>query len=207
MDVRNLFYTLTGDYTFSGEHERQQEAWAVLQRSYGSKFRHYHNFEHIRSMLTYLEPVWEELKMAADLQLAVIYHDVAYDPVATHNEEESARLARMALQTLQFPMERVDRIVKHILTTKDHEIGDEIDAAFLVDADLAILGEASPRYDWYKQQIRLEYAMFDEAVYRAGRRRVLQNFIDRKWIYHTANFRDRFEQQARANLKSEIRSL
>lgn len=206
MGVRNLYYELTSVYSLV-DPKVQDAAWELIQRCYDSKFRYYHNFKHIESVLAHLTPFWEDITEHDDIQLAIIYHDVAYDPVATDNEEQSAAIARDNLLALNFPPERIDRIVEQILATKGHQGSQQEDTNFLLDADLAILGEPPTKYNWYCQQIRLEYAMFADPVYRTGRRRVLQNFLDRDWIYHTSHFRRRYERQAKANIEQEIRSL
>ena len=206
MGVKNLYYELTSAYSLV-DAKVQDAAWELIQRCYTSKFRYYHNFEHIESILAHLAPFWKDISAQEDIQLATIYHDVAYDPVATDNEEQSAALARENLLALNFPCERIDRISAQILATKDHRGSQQADVNFLLDADLAILGQSPSKYDWYCQQIRLEYAMFTEPVYRAGRRRVLQNFLDCEWIYYTSHFRDKYERQAKTNIAREIRSL
>ncbi|MGO1522052.1 MAG: HD domain-containing protein [Sphingobacterium sp.] len=206
MDVKNLYYELTSVYR-SADSKVQDSAWEIIQRCYGSKFRYYHNFDHIESMLAHLAPIWEAINALADIQLAVIYHDVAYDPVATDNEEQSAAIARDSLFALNFPSERIDRITQQILATKTHQESRQADTNFLLDADRAILGEPPSKYNWYCQQIRLEYTMFADPIYRTGRRRVLQNFLDQDWIYYTPHFRQRYEQQAKTNIAREIRSL
>ena len=77
----------------------------------------------------------------------------------------------------------------------------------LLDADLAILGAASDEYDRYAAAIRREYAWVDENAYRAGRSQVLQGFLHRPCIFHTADWAARAENPARCNLQREIDAL
>lgn len=49
--------------------------------------------------------------------------------------------------------------------------------------------------------------MYPDAAYRQGRKQVLQHFLSREHIYHTPLMRGQLEQQARQNLKQEMRLL
>ena len=76
----------------------------------------------------------------------------------------------------------------------------------MLDVDLAILGAAPGRFDEYERQIRAEYAHVPEAEFRAGRRKVLQGFVERERIYVTDAFHDALEARARANLQRSLAS-
>jgi predicted metal-dependent HD superfamily phosphohydrolase len=77
----------------------------------------------------------------------------------------------------------------------------------LLDADLAVLGADEAAYDRYAAAIRREYAWVPEDRYRAGRARVLEDFLGRPQVYHTAAMRSRAEDRARANLRREVAAL
>jgi predicted metal-dependent HD superfamily phosphohydrolase len=64
-----------------------------------------------------------------------------------------------------------------------------------------------PGHDHYAAAIRREYAWLPEARYRTGRIAVLQQFLQRRFIYHTGPMRQEREEQARKNLVSEIARL
>ena len=53
-----------------------------------------------------------------------------------------------------------------------------------------ILGTRAAVFDAYEQQIRAEYQSVPEPQFRANRRRILQGFLARERIYHTALFFD-----------------
>ncbi len=59
----------------------------------------------------------------------------------------------------------------------------------------------------YDRAIREEYHWVAEADYRAGRARILERFLSRPAIYHTAYFREQFEAQARLNLERTVAAL
>ena len=95
-----------------------------------------------------------------------------------------------------------------ILATKHTgDVPDTPDAAAFLDADLAILGAAEARYARYAADIRKEYEWVPEEPYRAGRRAVLEGFLERERIYRTAVMFDEGEGAARRNLPAEIDRL
>ena len=100
-----------------------------------------------------------------------------------------------------------------INATATHQLpplGDEKatnDAALFLDMDLAILGAEADVFDAYEEAVRREYGWVEEPMWRAGRAAVLTNFLARPHIYHTAEFRQRFEPRARQNLKRALAAL
>ncbi|HKU40067.1 MAG TPA: hypothetical protein VJR89_18030 [Polyangiales bacterium] len=81
------------------------------------------------------------------------------------------------------------------------------DALLLRDIDLSILGASPDRYARYERDIRSEYAIVPEDLYRQGRRRVLEHFLERMVIYETPYFYEPLESQARENLARAIAAL
>ena len=63
------------------------------------------------------------------------------------------------------------------------------------------------RFAAYDRQVRAEYAHVEDAAWRAGRRRVLQGFLDRDAIYGTQHFRAACEAAARSNLDEALARL
>jgi predicted metal-dependent HD superfamily phosphohydrolase len=49
--------------------------------------------------------------------------------------------------------------------------------------------------------------MYPDFLYRPGRRKVLQHFLDMERIFKTEEFASKFEKQARVNLGWELRGL
>ena len=77
----------------------------------------------------------------------------------------------------------------------------------LIDADLAILGANAVDYDHYARAIREEYAWVPGVKYRAGRKKVLEGFLERERLYYTKALFQTRESAARANLRREIEWL
>jgi len=74
-------------------------------------------------------------------------------------------------------------------------------------AGLAILGASAADYDRYARAIREEYAWVPEQDYRAGRRRILEGFLERERLFYMPPLFERLEMSARANLRREIERL
>ncbi|HMF72048.1 MAG TPA: hypothetical protein VK616_11260, partial [Flavitalea sp.] len=78
---------------------------------------------------------------------------------------------------------------------------------FFTDADLSILGAAPDVYLNYTNMIRKEYKLFPDFVYRPGRIKVLQSFLNMQYIFKTDYFRDKYEIQAIENIRTEVQRL
>lgn len=56
-------------------------------------------------------------------------------------------------------------------------------------------------------QVRREYAWVPETIYRSERRKILSGFASRARVYGTEFFFERYEAQARANIKRSLARL
>jgi predicted metal-dependent HD superfamily phosphohydrolase len=181
-----------------------------IERAYREPHRHYHTLDHIAAMLTLLDRYGEEAGDRGALQLAILFHDIVYDPRRQDNEAASAALASDRLTSLGFPGDLVAKVARGILATRHTEppgaIGDP-DLALLLDLDLSVLAARPVDYRAYAQAVRREYGFVPDPLYRPGRRRVLEGFLKRAPIYLTERLRGAWEQAARANLAAEIAEL
>jgi len=180
-----------------------------LQARYAEPQRAYHTLAHIEACLALLAER-EDLSEAERrlLTCAIWWHDAVYDPLRQDNEEQSAALARTDLTALGEPQEAIEEVARLIFLTKGHTVpaGDRL-GALLVSIDLAILGAAPAAYDAYARAIRQEYAWSPEALYQAGRAKVLRLFLDADAIFPDPALRQRLEAQARENLQREYMRL
>ena len=94
-----------------------------------------------------------------------------------------------------------------ILATKHNAAPSDPDTQLVVDLDLSILGAAPAAFDRYDADIRREYDWVPEEQYRAGRKAVLQHFLERSPLYHRAPLQARFATQARRNLRAALNRL
>jgi predicted metal-dependent HD superfamily phosphohydrolase len=174
-----------------------------LRNRYAEAHRHYHNQRHIDECLAEFAKVRELAEHPEEVEWAIWFHDVIYDPRASDNEASSAAFARQRLSALGIPCERIAAM---IMATATHE-AETRDEQLMVDCDLAILAADAADFAAYDAAIRREYAWVPEAAYRPARAAVLRRFLDRQQIYHTPYFRERYEARARANIQHAIRRL
>lgn len=180
---------------------------ADLTARYTEPHRHYHTLHHIAAVLEALQEHPEALEHPDEAVLAVWYHDAVHDPAGSDNEARSAELAMAHLLAAHAPVEARARIHAMILDTRHSAAATSPDGALVADADLAIFGAPAMVFEAYDAAIRQEYAAVPEAAYRAGRRRILQGFLDRPFIYQTAAFRKQWETAARKNLGRAVMRL
>jgi predicted metal-dependent HD superfamily phosphohydrolase len=138
---------------------------------------------------------------------AVFYHDIIYKVSRNDNEEKSAELAKERLTQVAYPASSVEMCMTMIRATKHHQRSDDPDVNLFTDADLCILGQEPKVYYQYALQIRKEYSIYPDFLYKPGRKKVLQHFLTMSRIFKSHYFFDKYEQQAKANLEEELKQL
>lgn len=186
----------------------KDDSFQVLKEKYSEKSRFYHNLSHVKALLNLCESLNNKTQDQNAIRLAIWFHDVIYDTKRSDNEEESARLADEMLLKLLVNTETIEFVRDLILATKNHN-GKNLayDAKLFLDMDLVILGTSEEVYKEYSKAIREEYSWVSDSVYRSGRKKILKSFIQRERIYLTDQMEVRYEEKARENVNSEIKSL
>ncbi|TAE57767.1 MAG: hypothetical protein EAZ89_03695 [Bacteroidetes bacterium] len=203
--METVFTELAGRYC--GDSERVAALWEEIRSHYGQPSRLYHNLAHLEHVYTQLLDIQPLCADWDSLMFALYYHDVIYEVQRSDNEAQSAELAQERLTSLGFPAEKTARCYAHILATYGHSLSSDPDSNLFTDADLSILGQGWDSYQTYLKQIRQEYAIYPDALYQPGRKKVLSHFLQMDRIYKTQFFYDRLEAQARENLARELASL
>jgi predicted metal-dependent HD superfamily phosphohydrolase len=180
------------------------DVFTVLVTRYAEPHRAYHNLTHLRHCLREFDAVRTLPARPDAVETALWFHDAIYDTHARDNEERSAAWAAEELSNAGTDTTVAKAVFDLILATKHNAVPVGLDASFVVDIDLAILGQPPDAFDAYEQQIRQEYAWVDEATFRAARAAILLGFLDRPQIDHTEPFRARYERPARSNLERSI---
>ncbi|MFZ4927531.1 hypothetical protein [Chryseobacterium sp. Mn2064] len=181
--------------------------WKEIETKYAEKGRHYHNLLHLSSMFTELEEVKDQIINFPAISFAVFYHDIIYDATSKSNEEKSALTAEKRLKELGLATHEITLISEEILATKHHQKSDNGDINYLLDADLSILGKDWSIYSNYTQNIRKEYSIYPDLLYKPGRKKVLNHFLDRESIFKTDYFKEQYEEQAKKNIDAELSLL
>ena len=187
-------WTALGLNAPEGLMQELMDAWAEPQR-------HYHSQQHLRECLALLEPSLDLAQHPGEVELALWFHDAVYIPQGKGNEARSADWAVAALAQAGAGCEVRQRVRALIMATCHDAVPMDVDARLLVDIDLAILGTDPARFAEYDAQVREEYRWVPDLTYRTRRGEVLAGFLARPAIYGTDRFRERFEAQARENLR------
>lgn len=182
-------------------------SYVRLVAAYRESHRAYHDESHVDDCLSQLWGIRETIPNVDAIELSLWFHDAVYRPRASDNERKSADWAVQFISDCG-PNETLSRDVDRLIMATVHTAAPmEPDAKWLVDIDLSILGRAPERYDQFERGVRKEYAFVPNILFRRGRRKILQSFLDRDFIYHSEWFRSRFEDQARVNLTQAISAL
>lgn len=206
MFLKSQWDNLSSFYT--ADKTIKEDSFQVLKEQYSEKSRFYHNFSHVKALLNLFDSLENQIQDRNAIQFSIWFHDVIYDTKRSDNEEESARLAAEMLDKLHVNTETIEFVRDLILATKDHSgRNPSYGAKLFLDMDLAILGMSEQIYKEYSQAIREEYSWVSESMYRKGRKKVLKSFVEREKIYFTDEMKVRYEEQARKNINSEIKSL
>lgn len=203
-DLRKKWNLLAN--TFSKDQCIIDSLWIEIEKQYTLKIRHYHNLSHIESMLTQAETIKQSIVNYDAFLLAIWYHDIIYKPTKKDNEEKSGVLAKKRLKTLHIDEKTSKLTEKLIISTKSHKaiLTENSDNFYLLDIDLSILGSHWETYQTYIQNIRKEYAIYPNFMYKKGRKRVLEHFLKRKKLFQTELYQTTFETKARENIKKEL---
>ncbi len=178
-----------------------------LVECYSEPHRKYHTMQHLKECFAHLESVRSFAERAGEVELALWFHDAIYDTRRKDNEERSAEWARDSALAAGLADDQASRIYQLVMATRHNAVPVGTDAAVLVDIDLAILGAEVERFDEYEIQVREEYSWVPGPLYRAGRKKVLQEFANRESIYSTEYFRDKYEARARSNIARSLDRL
>ncbi len=192
------------------EKQISKQIFDIIQKSYTSSRRFYHNLEHIRKMLMSVQPYILYLKHPDILYFAIWFHDIVYNPLRKDNEKKSAQVAKKQLLKLgidAFSISEICNNIERTATHFEHFENESPELKLLLDADLETLGSAPEVYDLNTRNIRKEYAIIPDSVFNAGRAKVLQKFLDMPQIYRTPAFFEKYETQARHNLNNELDTL
>ncbi|KAL8576527.1 hypothetical protein ACOMHN_003085 [Nucella lapillus] len=191
---------------------RMAQKWTEeVIRRYSENTRYYHTLQHISDMMNHFHTWREQLTDHAAVMLAILFHDIVYDPQSFCNEVDSIELFKTFAEEVVLKDELSNKVTELIRATIKHLPDDtssaDSDLLFFLDFDMAILGQSQEVYDVYAPNIRKEYCHMSTEDFCQGRTKVLQTFMARPMIYFTKEFHKACEGQARENILREIERL
>lgn len=193
--------------TYTQEAEQLNSLWKKIEHHHTEKGRYYHTLQHLENLIGELKSCDELIQEKEAVLWAVFFHDIIYAATRKDNEEKSAELAVSTLTVLGVSSDVREKCRLHILATRSHELSSDNDTNLFTDADLSILGRPWPEYEAYSGQVRKEYRIYPDLVYKPGRKHVLKHFLQLPQIYKTDFFFRKYEQQARWNMEKEMTVL
>jgi len=203
MDLQQTFTELLLNIGFTKEQTNKK--WSELVKAYSKKSRHYHNLQHLQEMVTEFEVNSAALKFPNEVLYAIFYHDVIYKATSKENELKSAQYA-ISILPAKANIDK-DLVYDMILATKLHQHNAVEDINWLIDFDLRILAKDWANYTIYFEQIRKEYRIYPNFMYKPGRKKALEHFLENEFIYQTKTYRTLYESKARENIQREIEYL
>ncbi|MEO5777334.1 MAG: hypothetical protein ABIQ27_10525 [Flavobacterium sp.] len=200
--LTDIFLQLVNKY--SKDHELATNLWLEIFTKYSEPKKHYHTIDHLEAIISDLQEVKDKIVDWDTVLFAVFYHDIIYKASISTNEGDSAKLAMQRLAVIGYPAEKAAKCANMILATKSHELSDDNDTNYLIDADLAVLGKTPYEYQKYTEQIREEYSVYPDFMYNSGRKKALSHFLQMDSVYKTKYFSKKYEAAARINTSNEL---
>ena len=178
------------------------DSWMALSKLHSTPPRAYHNLKHVWDCLEQLDTAPPLSDTERDcIEMAIWWHDSVYDSRSDDNEAKSAEQFTQFATTAGVKLEMISEVKRLIICTQHKVPANDPSRMILQDIDLSILGREQDVFDTYEKQIREEYDWVSECDYRKGRSEFLRGLEKRPSIFLTKPFQDRYERQARLNLK------
>lgn len=175
---------------------------------YGEPHRKYHTLSHIAHCFREFEAVKHHFRNQLQVMFAIWYHDAIYNVQSLQNEEDSADLANTVMEKARLADTFKGAVLRMILASKhDKEPHIGWGGLLFLDIDLSILGAEPAIFDVYEKQIPEEYSWVDKDQYEAGRKDFIHGLLAKEYIFHTSIFREKYESQARSNLRRALALL
>lgn len=184
---------------------------SMLTTLYTQPHRHYHNINHINDCLTELENYpglsSENIRI---VEKAIWYHDAVYNPYSKNNEVNSAMLIPSGYWMDDNKVrEIILATAKHSITqvAKDKD-GNEtplpLATQIMLDIDLAGFGKPTPECLQNGENVRKEYYKTNDQDFFTGRLNFLRKIMQRKSLYYTDYFKEKYHAQSQENIKIEM---
>lgn len=202
---------------------RNRRLVAAARKHYDEPHRLYHNVEHLDELIALATLHTPDLDDAE--QWALLFHDAVYKPGAPRgeNEKDSARL----MQAVAYAMGDAEsrrrtgghqppprpllpdadlKRARRIIEATTHAEPPPAEAARVCDLDLWRLAAPWEDFQRHALGIRHEYLPLhtDEAAFWKARHAFYEAMLAKPRLFATDTFRDRFEGQARENMKRAL---
>lgn len=196
------------------DNEFIKNIFTELTVRYFEPHRHYHDLSRIAHCLKEFEFVRYLCQYSDAVEFALLFHDAVYDVTRRDNEKQSGEFAMSCANRLGLSLNSGFALMADglIRCTTHKELPKNHDAQFVVDIDLSSLGAEWAVFKENTSKISREYCEglnISQSEFNAGRAKFIEAMLppNRSHIYSTDFFREKYETQARENLKRSLREL
>jgi len=183
--------------------------YRLFQNFYGETHRAYHTLPHIAHCLRELARARRAGlgRGAPEIDAAIWFHDLVYQPREKGNEETSAVLAHGILTMAGVPPHAIAAVTSYVRASAHarQSVVSNPNLELFLDIDLAILGRPTHEFENYERGIRHEYNVVAAETFCRVRADILRGFLDRP--FRTEYFERKYGAAARANLEASIARL
>jgi predicted metal-dependent HD superfamily phosphohydrolase len=179
-----------------------------LFAQYKQPSRYYHNLVHIYNFIKIFDEHQMAIQQPLWFEVAIWWHDAIYDAQRKDNEQKSAQWA-VDCWGAYLQDEALAYIKLLINSTEKHlPLEDEGDLYYFLDMDLSVLATESTTYLIYTDYIAKEYQLYyPKLLYKIGRKKAMKQFFNRSRLYYTSFFYENYEEQAKNNIKLELKTI
>ena len=178
-----------------------------IDRAYSEPQRFYHTLPHLDFCISHWASLREKFDDPDTALLALLYHDIVYEPARRDNEKRSAEQLATSLSNhledavVLKAQEMIEATAKHAAT------GDQ-DTNLLLDIDMGILAAREADYDHYTEGVRKEFEpAFGRQLYLTGRLSIFLEPVLAQPRIFVSSLVVFDEAVARANLMNERQRL
>ena len=189
-----------------GKADDADEVFDTVLAHYSESHRRYHTPQHIDHCLQQFDLVVDHVEQPDAVEIAIWFHDIIYNVPTTDNELKSAELFR------DLTKGRIDptlgqNVYDMILITMHKVPPTRNDEKLLVDVDLSSFALPWERFRKDSQNVREEFSDRSDKDFYSAHMKFMQSLLDRSSFFASDFFREKFESNARENVRDLIKEL
>lgn len=195
----------------------------IILKRYSESHRHHHGMSHLAHCFRAFDNSRHLCNDSDRTEYNLFMHDLIYNILADNlgknpdygelatyaldNEEKSVEFACQVLEDSDVSAISSKLVREDILASKHSSTVEDQDTKLFLDIDIAVLGSPPAEYDQFEYDIRQEFNMVPEQLFRSARSNILKGFLERQSIYLTGDFEREYGLQARKNLERTVDKL
>jgi predicted metal-dependent HD superfamily phosphohydrolase len=188
-----------------GSDSGPDAAWGLIDFHYDEAHRRYHDKRHLAFCLAQLDLALDQAAEPDQVQMALWFHDIINEPGRLDNEARSADLFEEQARGVM-PEDFISAVKDLILVTTHNDPPEDFDQRLLCDVDLASFGCHWDRYLYDTDGIKAEF-LGSAQEYSQKKQKFLEAMLNRPRIFLTDFFSDRYESQARQNIRRLLKLI